>query len=248
MRLKGVVDPVTQVDLDSERMIVEAIRRAYPDHDILTEEGSDRATRASHRWIVDPVDGTTNFAHGYPVFGVSIALEREGVVVAGVVHAPALNETYWATLGGGAFGERLGRPAARLAVSPVDDLARAFVVTGFPYGIREEPETVLRPFGAVTLATFALRRDGSAAVDLCYVAAGVFDAFWEMELKAWDVAAGMLLVREAGGRVSDMAGAPYGLGDPTVAASNGRVHGALIGILAGAGAPPTGGRRWSRKG
>ncbi|HEX7128304.1 MAG TPA: inositol monophosphatase family protein [Thermodesulfobacteriota bacterium] len=244
MRLKGVVDPVTQVDLDSERMIVEAIRRTFPDHDILTEEGSGRDSRASHRWIVDPIDGTTNFARGYPMFCVSIALEREGTPVVGVVHAPAIEETYWGVKGVGAFGVRLGGEARPLHVSTVAPLDRAFVITGFPYALREEPEPVLGPLARMTVASFALRRDGTAALDLCYVAAGVFDAFWEVELKPWDVAAALVMLNEAGATVTDMAGGPYRLGMQTLAASNGRVHGEMIAILRAAGAPPTGRTRW----
>ncbi len=244
MRLKGVVDPVTQVDLDSERMIVEAIRGAYPDHDILTEEGSNHDSRASHRWIIDPIDGTTNFAHGYPMFSVSIALEREGEPVVGVVHAPAIEETYWGVKGGGAFGRRLGGDARPLRVSAVAALDRAFVVTGFPYALREEPSPILGPFSKMTVATFAVRRDGTAALDLCYVAAGVFDAFWEVELKRWDVAAGLVLLTEAGATITDMAGGPYRLGMETLAASNGLVHAEMIAVLRAAGAPPTGRTRW----
>ncbi len=235
MRLKGIVDPVTQVDLDSERLIVEAIRRAYPDHDILTEEGSSHDRRASHRWVIDPIDGTTNFARGYPMFAVSIGLEREGSQVAGVVYAPAIEELYWGVAGGGAFGSRRGELARRLAVSTVEPLERAFVITGFPYGLREGPERVLRPFERMLLSTFALRRDGTAALDLCYVAAGVFDAFWEVDLKPWDTAAALVLLREAGATVTDLAGGPYGPDLPEIAASNGRIHAEMLRVLAGAG-------------
>ena len=232
MQMKGVIDPVTQADLDSERLIVEAIRRAFPDHDILTEEGSNRESRASHRWIVDPIDGTTNFAHGYPMFSVSIALEREGEPLVGVVTAPAIGELYWGVKGGGAFRERGGGTPQRLAVSTVESLERAFVVTGLPYSLRAEPGPLLRALERMLLSTFALRRDGTAALDLCYVAAGVFDAFWEVELKPWDVAAALVLLREAGATVTDMAGAPYRLGAPTLATSNGPLHAQMIRVLA----------------
>ncbi len=245
VRLKGIVDPVTQVDLDSERMIVDAIRRAHPDHDILTEEGSNRESRASHRWVIDPIDGTTNFAHGYPMFCVSIGLEREGQPVMGAVYAPVIDEMYWGVAGGGAFGVRQGSEPRRMQVSTVETLDRAFVITGFPYAIREEPDSVLGPFAKMAVATFAVRRDGTAALDLCYVAAGVYDAFWEMELKPWDVAAALVMLNEAGARVTDMAGGPFRLGMETLAASNGRTHDEMIGVLKAAGAPPTGGKRWS---
>jgi myo-inositol-1(or 4)-monophosphatase len=248
MRLKGAIDPVTQVDLDSERLIVEAIRRAFPEHDILTEEGSGQERRASHRWIVDPLDGTTNFAHGYPMFSVSIALEREGRPVVGVVHAPAIEELYRGVAGRGAFGVRLGRRPQPLRVSATEPLDRAFVVTGMPYGLREEPEPVVRAFERMLLRTFALRRDGTAALDLCYVAAGIFDAFWEVELKPWDVAAALVMLGEAGATVTDMAGDPYRLGGATLAASNGRVHAEMIRVLVEAGAPPGGGTRWGGRG
>lgn len=245
MRMKGVVDPVTQVDLDSERMIVEAIHHAFPDHDILTEEGTNRESRAAHRWVIDPIDGTTNFAHGYPLFSVSIALEREGQPAVGVVYAPILDETYWGVRGAGAFGTRQGSEPRRLAVSATATLERAFVITGFPYHLREEPDSVLVPFAKMAVSTFALRRDGTAALDLCYVAAGVFDAFWEVELKPWDVAAAMVMLREAGATITDMAGGPFRFGMETFATSNGKVHDEMIGVLKAAGAPPTGGRRWS---
>ncbi len=236
MRLKGAVDPVTEVDLASERLIVETIRGAFPDHDILAEEAGGCDRRAAHRWIVDPIDGTTNFARGYPMFSVSIGLEREGTPVVGVVYAPALDELYWGVAGGGAFGARRGEPARRLAVSTVEPLDRAFAITGFPYNLRERPEPIVRPFERMLLSTFALRRDGTAALDLCYVAAGVFDAFWEMNLKPWDTAAALVLLREAGATVTDLAGGPYRPELPDIAASNGRVHADMLRILAAAGA------------
>ncbi|HWP34367.1 MAG TPA: inositol monophosphatase family protein [Thermodesulfobacteriota bacterium] len=236
MRLKGAINPVTQADLDSERLIVEAIRRTFPDHDVLTEEALSRDRRASHRWVIDPIDGTTNFARGYPMFAVSIALEREGEPVVGVVYAPVLDELYWGIAGRGAFGVHRGAQPRPLRVSAVDRLDRAFVVTGFPYSLRERPEPVLRPLERMLLSTFALRRDGTAALNLCHVAAGVFDAFWEIELKPWDTTAALVLLREAGATVTDMTGAPYRPELPTIAASNGHLHAELLRVLAGAGA------------
>ncbi len=231
MRLKGIVDPVTEVDLASERLIVDAIRRAFPEHDILAEEAGGRDRRAAHRWVIDPIDGTTNFARGYPMFSVSIGLEREGRPVVGVVHAPALVEVFWGVAG---FGARRGEPARRLAVSTVEPLERAFVITGFPYDLRERPEPIVRPFERMLLSTFALRRDGTAALDLCYVAAGVFDAFWEMSLKPWDTTAAVVILREAGATITDLAGGPYRPELPDIAASNGRVHADMLRILAAA--------------
>jgi myo-inositol-1(or 4)-monophosphatase len=223
------IDLVTDVDHACEALIVETLKKERPGDAVLAEEGggSDR-TDAAWRWIIDPLDGTTNYAHGYPRFCVSIGVERANVRALGVVYDPLLDELYSATRGGGAFLN--GR---RLQVSREDDLGRALVATGFAYDVRHNPDDNLDHFGSFVKHARAVRRDGSAALDLCYVAAGRFDGFWELQLHPWDVAAGFLIVEDAGGRVSDRAGGvPPRSGRDTVA-SNGRVHEAMLALLRG---------------
>jgi myo-inositol-1(or 4)-monophosphatase len=223
---KGVINLVTEADRQSEEMIVSAILGRYPDHDILAEE-KDRTPKGSpYRWIIDPLDGTTNYAHGYPVFCVSIALEVDGVIRSGAVYNPMLEEMFYARRGGGAFLN--GRP---LCVSETADLARSLLATGFPYDIRENPDNNMGYFNVMARTAQAIRRAGSAALDLAYVAAGRFDGFWELRLAPWDTAAGWLLVEEAGGRVTDLKGDPFSLEAPHVVASNSRIHGAMIDTL-----------------
>jgi myo-inositol-1(or 4)-monophosphatase len=221
------IDLVTEVDHACEALIVETLRRERPGDAVLAEEGggSDRAD-AVWRWIIDPLDGTTNYAHGYPRFCVSIGVERDDRRELGVVYDPLLDELYCATRGGGACLN--GRP---LRVSQEDELGRALVATGFAYDVRHNPDDNLDHFGGFVKQARAVRRDGSAALDLCYVAAGRFDGFWELQLHPWDVAAGFLIVEEAGGRVSDRSGgAPPRSGRDTVA-SNGRIHEAMLALL-----------------
>ena len=223
------IDLVTEVDHACEALIVETLRQHRPADAVLAEEGSgDDRPGAAWRWIIDPLDGTTNYAHGYPRFCVSIGVEREDVRQVGVVYDPLLDELYSATRGSGAFLN--GR---RLRVSEEDDLGRALVATGFAYDVRLNPDDNLDHFARFVKHARAVRRDGSAALDLCYLAAGRFDGFWELQLHPWDVAAGFLIVEEAGGRVSDRSGgAPPRSGRDTVA-SNGRVHEAMLALLRG---------------
>jgi myo-inositol-1(or 4)-monophosphatase len=216
---KGVINIVTEADRQSEEMIVSAILGRYPDHDILAEE-KDRSPKGSpYRWIIDPLDGTTNYAHGYPVFCVSIALEVDGIVQHAAVYNPMLEEMFHARRGGGAFLN--GRP---LRVSRTGDLSKSLLATGFPYDIRENADNNMGYFSAMAQKAQAIRRAGSAALDMAYVAAGRFDGFWELRLMPWDTAAGWLLIEEAGGRVTDLAGAPFVLDAPHILASNGRIH------------------------
>ncbi|MCS7050275.1 MAG: inositol monophosphatase [Thermomicrobium sp.] len=230
IQFKGAVDLVTDVDVASERLIVETIRAAFPDHALLTEEGSgDGALDAPALWVIDPLDGTTNFAHGYPMFCVSIAFVRDGRPHVGVVYQPLLDELFVAERGVGAFLN-----GDRLAVSPHAELRNALLATGFPYD-RDRRRQALDAFGRFTLSARAIRRDGSAALNLAYVAAGRFDGFWEQELSPWDTAAGVLLVEEAGGRVTDYSGRPYRLGQGTCVASNGKIHEAMLVLIAGSG-------------
>jgi myo-inositol-1(or 4)-monophosphatase len=222
------VDLVTEVDRACEAIVVGGIERERPGDAILAEEGGgeDRAG-ATWRWLVDPLDGTTNFAHAYPRFCVSIGVECEGEPAVGVVYDPLMDELYHAVRGEGAF---LGDRA--LHVSRETALERALVATGFAYDRRKSEQDNLAQFAAFLKAARALRRDGSAALDLCYVAAGRLDGYWELKLSPWDVAAGTLLVQEAGGRTTDAAGGDrHRLGE-SVVASNGRIHDAMLAVLA----------------
>ncbi|MEA1996892.1 MAG: inositol monophosphatase family protein [Gemmatimonadota bacterium] len=201
IELKGEIDPVTDLDRKVEKFLVSSISREFPGHDFLAEEATETAGGSQFRWVIDPLDGTTNYARGFPCFTVSIALENMGDPVVGVIHQPATNEMFTASKGGGAFlnGRRL--EVSRKATS----LEHSFLVTGFPYDIRK-PEVLERNLARFRIflgRSFAVRRDGSAAWDLACVAAGRFDAFWEEGLKAWDTAAGALMVREAGGVITD---------------------------------------------
>ncbi len=214
---------VTLADTEAETLIVERLSKKYPAHAILTEEaGAQGARGAGARWIVDPLDGTINFVHEIACFSVSIALERDGEVVAGVVHAPLLRETFVASKGGGAWSGR-----ERIRVSETGDLRDALLATGFPYDRTQARWDNRANFNRLAHSGRGIRRLGSAALDLAYVAAGRFDAFWELKLKPWDVAAGALLVREAGGRVTDVAGGGDWLMGGHVVATNGRLHEAV---------------------
>lgn len=225
---KGDIDLVTESDLAAERLIIERIRSYYPRHAILSEEAgasTHHEGAGEYKWIVDPLDGTTNYAHGYPCFCVSIALERRGEVVLGVVYDPMRDELFAAERGEGSTLN--GR---RVRVSEVDDLNRALLCTGFPYDVRERSEFV-RHFGGFIMHAQAVRRDGAAALDLAYVACGRFEGFWEEGLRPWDVAAGKILVEEAGGRVSRYDGSPFDVYTPPILASNTLVHEQMMRVL-----------------
>jgi myo-inositol-1(or 4)-monophosphatase len=226
---KGDIDLVTEADLAAERLIVERIRSHHPRHAILTEESGDVISLgdagSAFKWIIDPLDGTTNYAHGYPVFCVSVALEHEGSVVLGVVYDPTRDELFAAERGEGATLN--GRS---LRVSETGDMNEALLCTGFPYDVRDRGDFA-RHFRNFIMRAQSVRRDGSAALDLAYVAAGRFDAFYEEGLRPWDVAAGVLLVEEAGGRVTHYDGSPFRIYTPPLAASNGLVHEAMLEVL-----------------
>ena len=228
---KGDIDLVTEADLASEKLIVERIKSHYPRHAILAEESGATGGietvpgQSDWKWIVDPLDGTTNYAHGYPCFCVSIALERAGLVEIGVIYDPTRDEMFAAERGQGAtLNDR------RIRVSEVDDLNAAMLCTGFPYNVRERPDFA-RDFSNFTMEAQAVRRDGSAAIDLAYLACGRFDGFWEDGLNAWDIAAGLLLIEEAGGRVTDFKGAPLSIYTPKVLATNGLIHDRMMQVL-----------------
>jgi myo-inositol-1(or 4)-monophosphatase len=227
VEFKGEVDIVTEMDKRAEELIVDAISRAFPKDSILTEEGSNvTGVETENKWIIDPIDGTTNYAHGFPVFSVSIALESAGVVVLGVVHNPMLDETFVAERGSGAFLND-----KRISVSTVGSLGKGLLATGFPYDIRTSELNNLDHFANFALKAQAIRRAGSAALDLSYVAAGRFDGFWEMKLRAWDVAAAALIIEEAGGTVTDFAGNAFSIYSSECLASNGLIHASMVTVL-----------------
>ena len=223
---KGTIDLVTEADKMSEELILAEISLRYPDHGILSEESAAKNERAAMRWIIDPLDGTTNYAHGFPFFCVSIALEKEGTVVLGVIYDPTRDDLFFAERGKGAYlnGEKL-------QVSSVSDLSRSLLATGFPYDIRVSKDNNINFFNAMAVKAQAIRRAGAAALDLAYLAAGRFDGFWELKLKPWDTAAGCLLVEEAGGVISDMAGEKWDLLSPGLVASNGLIHDQMMDVL-----------------
>ena len=224
---KGAIDLVTSVDRESERKIVETIRGHFPDHSILAEEETDvRGSQQELRWIVDPLDGTTNFAHGYPQFCVSIAFERDGQVVLALVYDPLRGECFRAIAGHGATLD-----GERITVSAIDQLDRALLATGFPYDHRDNAEFYLSYFQVFTKRSQGIRRGGSAALDLCYVACGRLDGFWEMKLKPWDTAAGALIVKEAGGQLSNFSGQPFSIWSNETLASNRWIHSEMLDTL-----------------
>ena len=234
---KGRIDLVTEYDRRSEALLVEGIRRRFPGHAILAEESGAHAGEAAGaadpvRWIVDPLDGTTNFAHNYPFFGVSIGVEAEGRPAAGVVYDPVRDELFAAAAGQGATLN--GEPIRVSDIARVED---GLLVTGFPYDVREHPGRTLPLFQAFLMRAQAIRRDGSAALNLCYLACGRFDGFWEISLSPWDMAAGTLIVREAGGLVTAYDGGEFHLDGRQILASNGTLHEEMRAIIAGARQP-----------
>lgn len=224
---KGAINLVTEVDLASEKLIRETISTYYPRHEILAEEGGLTESKSEYRWIVDPLDGTTNYAHGYPMFCVSIALERAGETILGVVYDPMREELFSAEPGAGAALNN--RP---IRVSKTGQLMQSILSTGFPYDIGTSKLTNLDHWANFAMNAQALRRDGAAALDLCYVGCGRFDGFWELNLSPWDTAAGALIVTEAGGRVTNFSNDAFSNYKPEVVASNGLIHDRMIEVLA----------------
>lgn len=224
--LKGEFDLVTEADRASERLIVERLRAHYPTHGIVAEEGGGTAGSSEFRWYVDPVDGTTNFAHGFPVFNVTLALERAGELIAGVIFDPTRQELFTAEKGGGAFLN--GEP---IHVTKEAQLGNTLVATGFPSRKRHSNVNVYFYY-ELAMLTHGVRRAGSAAIDLAYVACGRLDAFWEFGLSPWDMAAGILLIEEAGGKCSDMHGGRRTLTAPHLLTDNGAVHAQMLEVFA----------------
>lgn len=224
---KGDIDLVTEADLASEALIVERIRSHFPRHEILAEESGEAKIDgdSTFKWIIDPLDGTTNFAHGYPCFCVTIALEREREVVVGVTYDPTRDELFSAERGGGAS---LNNKPIR--VSACEELSEALIVTGFPYDFKHRDDFA-RHLTQFLLNSRGVRRDGSAAIDMAYVACGRFDGFWEEGLNPWDMAAGVLLIEEAGGQVTSYDGSQFSIYSPPILASNGLIHTQMSRIL-----------------
>jgi myo-inositol-1(or 4)-monophosphatase len=217
-QLKGEFDLVTEADRASEALVVERLRSRFPTHSIVAEEGGGQQGASEYRWYVDPLDGTTNFFHGFPMFNVTLGLERAGELIAGCIYDPLRDEMFAAERGGGA--QLNGVP---IQVSKLARLEECLVATGFP-SRRRHLNVNVHFFYQMSMVTHGVRRAGSAALDLAYVACGRLDTYWEFGLKPWDMAAGVLLVAEAGGKVSDMRGGPHELGGPHVLADNGLVH------------------------
>ena len=217
---------VTEIDKASEKKIIEYIRKEFPSHGILAEESGEHKNTSDYLWVIDPLDGTTNFAHGLPIFSVSIGVQKNGVTIAGVVYDVMQNIAYSAEAGSGAFANGI-----RINVNSNSNLARALLVTGFPYNVAENPENAFGKFTAMTKASRGVRRLGSAAIDLCYVAKGVFEGFWEVYLHPWDVCAGKLIVEEAGGLVTGFNGEIIDIYSNKILASNKVIHNDLINIL-----------------
>ena len=225
---KGRINPVTEYDVKSERFITSQIRREFPDHAILAEEGSDFDEPSACRWVIDPLDGTVNYAHGFPVYCVSIALQYENNSVVGVVYDPQRQELFSA---GSGVGVRLN--GKKIRVSGESSLQRALLATGFAYDISTARRNNLGLFARMARLAQGVRRPGSAAIDLCWLAAGRLDSFWELHLHPWDTAAAILIVQEAGDSVSRINGKPYSIFDKDILASNGRLHAAMMSALTG---------------
>ena len=233
---KRRTDLVTEFDRRADAYLLSEITRRFPTHAVLAEESGERAGHGAQvRWLIDPLDGTTNFAHNYPFFAVSIAAESEGTLVAGAVYDPVRDEMFAAASGAGATLNE-----SPIGVSAIARLEDALLVTGFPYEVRKNPEPHMRLFRDFLVRAQAIRRDGSAALNLCYLAMGRFDGFWEADLSPWDMAAGVLLVREAGGRVTRYDGSAFDVDGPEILATNGPLHDEMMEVLStarGSGGP-----------
>jgi myo-inositol-1(or 4)-monophosphatase len=223
--LKGAFDLVTEADRASEKFVVDRLRAEFPGHSILAEEGRSHESPSEYRWYVDPLDGTTNFAHGYPVYNVTLALEKAGELIAGVIFDPNRNEMFTCEKGGGAFLN--GEP---IRVSRTGKVDECLFSTGFP-SRRRHLDVNIHFYYQLAMSSHGVRRGGAAAIDLAYVACGRLDGFWEFGLSPWDMAAGKLLVNEAGGVCTDMKGAPHHLRGPHILADNGLIHDEVLGLF-----------------
>jgi myo-inositol-1(or 4)-monophosphatase len=228
VRYKGRVNLVTAADLKSQKLIIGRIENEFPNHSFLAEESAVNDTGSEYRWVIDPLDGTTNYAHGFPFFCVSIALECKREIVMGTVYDPVREELFQAVRRGGSFLN-----GKRIRVTPVRKLSHSLLATGFPYDIGTTQEDNLSNYACFAKASRGIRRAGSAALDLCYVACGRLDGFWELKLSPWDTAAGKLIVEEAGGKITDFKGHKFSIYDHYIIASNRGIHNQMIKILAG---------------
>lgn len=226
IEFKGPINLVTEVDKFCEKLIVDEISKHFPDHDIMAEEGSGERKNSAYKWIIDPLDGTTNFAHGYPLFAVSIALEHQGKILAGVVYDPMRDEMFSAFAGEGA---KLNDKT--IHVSKIDKLERALMATGFAYNLRQTKDNNFDHFQNVIMRAQGVRRDGVAAIDLCYVACGRYDGFWELNLFPWDMAAGQIILTEAGGVVTRFDGSPFTVYEKDMLATNKFIHDEMKDVL-----------------
>ncbi len=224
---KSEINLVTEADLASEKAIVSTISKAFPSHQILAEEkGLHTTHESSYKWIIDPLDGTTNFAHGFPMYNVSIGVEYEGTVLVGVVLDPTRNEIFVAKKGQGSTLNNIP-----IQVSKTPKLSDALLVTGFAYDVQTVADNNLKEFCAFSLQARGMRRTGTAAIDLCYIACGRFDGFWELKLNPWDTAAGKLVVEEAGGKITDYTDSPFSIYGKDIIASNGLIHDEMVEVL-----------------
>jgi len=227
---KSPINLVTRVDQEADRLIRETILNRFPSHDLLTEESIPTGKGSSYKWIVDPLDGTTNFAHHFPQVGVSIGLEREGTLILGGVYDPFRNELFWAEKGRGAWMEQAGRRRP-IAVSRTRRLSESLLLTGFPYDRRERADFYLSYVRAFLQHIQGIRRAGAAALDLCWVACGRVDGYWEWRLKPWDSAAGRIIVEEAGGTMTDFSGRAFSIYGEQTLATNGKIHGEMLRVM-----------------
>jgi myo-inositol-1(or 4)-monophosphatase len=223
---KEEINLVTEIDKGSEKKIIDFLKSRFPNHSILAEESGETNLGSDFKWIIDPLDGTTNYTHSFPVFCVSIALEFKGEVILGVVYDPNLDELFYAEKGKGAFLN-----GKRISVSKTDKLIKSMLATGFPYNVKENPDNCIEHFVNFLMEVQAIRRLGSAALDLVYVACGRLDGFWEVNLNPWDTAAGKIIVEEAGGKVTDFYGNDFNIYTKGIVASNGLIHEQMLEVI-----------------
>jgi len=228
VKYKGRIDPVTEIDIKAEKYLISRVTKTYPDHSILAEEGSDRDEGSSWRWVIDPLDGTVNYAHGFPFYCVSVGLEYKGKPIVGAIYDPERDEMFSAGLGLGAFLNN-----KRIHVTNEKRLDRSLIATGFAYDVATARKNNLGLFNRMVKAAQAVRRPGSAAIDLCWLACGRLDGFWELRLHPWDTAAAILIVTEAGGKITQLNGKPYDIFDADILASNSKIHKAMQKVLTG---------------
>ncbi|MGA9408736.1 MAG: inositol monophosphatase family protein [Bacteroidota bacterium] len=220
------INLVTEIDKQAEALIIKKIKQHYPSHNILAEESGEQHIQSEYKWVIDPLDGTTNFTHALPIFCVSIGIELNGTIVAGAIYDPSADEMFTAEKGRGAFLN-----GKKIHVSSNDSLINSLLVTGFPYNVKENPNHVVEHFVKFLMEGQGVRRLGSAALDLAYIATGRLDGYWEVFLNPWDKAAGILLVQEAGGVVTDFKNNPASIYEPNTLATNGKIHDLMISVL-----------------